>query len=360
MEMKENSFNRVAQNVAKLGAYYTDLDHCRRIGNLFDFDAAKEICVLEPSIGDGKAVLAVTGGRPNIRIYGVELNKKTYDEDLKGHSEFAGILNEDFLRGIKISQGAFSFCFANPPYGEARDEKKRLEALFVEKMTGYLKGGAYLALVIPFPVFKEESFIRLLLARYELKSFYRFDDKEYEKYHQVAVILRKKESGKFGYLRSVFEESYAKVQKLEDYPYLPEEPDGERFVVQESMDSQISYFTSLHFHAEDAVESIGKSALLDDIGTYIFQKPYTGCDLNQPIVPVSKEISYLLAVIGGGQGYAGSADDRTLHLQRGVANRVRDDKVETDQDGKPTKVVSSTYTKIKLNIVENSGKVTQL
>lgn len=45
---KENSFFQSAQNVRKLGAYYTDVDHCRRIGNLFDFDQAEEICVLEP------------------------------------------------------------------------------------------------------------------------------------------------------------------------------------------------------------------------------------------------------------------------------------------------------------------------
>ena len=81
MEMyKENSFFQAATNVKKLGAYYTDVDHCKRIGMLFDFDLAEEICVLEPSVGDGSALMAVTGSRPNIKRFGVEIIPETYRE----------------------------------------------------------------------------------------------------------------------------------------------------------------------------------------------------------------------------------------------------------------------------------------
>ena len=105
---KENSFFQSAQNVRKLGAYYTDVDHCRRIGNLFDFDQAEEICVLEPSIGDGQAVLTVTGEREHCKIFGVELNRDTYMECLQDNPKFTAILNEDFLKGVKISNNKFS------------------------------------------------------------------------------------------------------------------------------------------------------------------------------------------------------------------------------------------------------------
>ena len=154
---KENSFFQSAQNVRKLGAYYTDVDHCRRIGNLFDFDQAEEICVLEPSIGDGQAVFTVTGGRENCKIFGVELNRDTYTECLQDNPKFTAVLNEDFLKGVKISNNKFSFCFANPPYGESAEEKKRLEQLFLERIAGYMRNGGYLALVIPYGVFKEEK-----------------------------------------------------------------------------------------------------------------------------------------------------------------------------------------------------------
>lgn len=353
---KENSFFQSAQNVKKLGAYYTDLDHCRRIGKLFNFDAAEEICVLEPSMGDGQAVLTVTGKRENCKIFGVEINKSTYEEKLKDNPSFAAVVREDFLKGVKISNNKFSFCFANPPYGESAEEKKRLETLFVEKIAGYLKNGAYLALVIPFGVFKEEKFFRSVLNRFSVESFYRFDDREYAKYHQICVVLKKKSPG---YLRSVFEEKFTQVQHLENFPYLPEEPDVQ-YEVLESFDRDIELFTTRVFNAEEAQKNLEDSLLFSEIGTHLFQKPYAGCDLSRPIVPVSKEIGYLLAVTGGGQGFAGSVENRTLHLQRGVAKRVEKNDTKQDSEGKPSKIVASTYTEIHLNIIENSGKITEL
>ena len=120
---KENSFFQNAQNMKKLGAYYTDVDHCRRIGNLFDFDQAEEICVLEPSIGDGQAVLTVTGGRENCKIFGVELNKDTFTEYLQENPKFTVVLNEDFLKGVKISNNKFSFFCQPSIWGVGRREK---------------------------------------------------------------------------------------------------------------------------------------------------------------------------------------------------------------------------------------------
>lgn len=353
---RENGFFQSAQNVRKLGAYYTDVDHCRRIGNLFDFDQAEEICVLEPSIGDGQAVLTVTGEREHCKIFGVELNRDTYMECLQDNPKFTAVLNEDFLKGVKISNNKFSFCFANPPYGESAEEKKRLEQLFLERIAGYMRNGGYLALVIPYGVFKEEKFFRAVLGRFSLEGFYRFDDKEYEKYHQICAILKKKSPG---YLRSYFEEKFAAIQRLENYPYLPEEA-AEKHVIIDSRERDIDMFTTRIFDYEAAAERIGASPLWAEIGTKVFQRPYTGCNLTSPIVPVSNEIGYLLAVTGGGEGLSGNAEDQTLHLQRGVAKRIQSEDAMKNDDGKVQKLVQTTYTEIKLNIVENSGRITQL
>ena len=359
---RENAFFQSAQNVKKFGAYYTDVDHCRRIGNLFDFEQAQEICVLEPSVGDGSAVRAVTGEREKLKLYGVEIQKDTYQEHLKNNPMFAAVLNEDFLRGVKISHGVFSFCFANPPYGSSMEDGsgKRLEFLFLEKITSYLRTGAYFVFVIPYSVFSEEKFFRSILTRYELCSYYRFDDKEYEKYHQIVVILRKKRGS--GYLRTVFEQQYQSITKLEEYPYLPDElENGEKYVVAESKESDIAYFTTKIFQADKAIEYLSTSPLLMQMGNSIFQPIYRGCDLNQPIVPLSNDIAYLLAVSGGGQGYAGSERNGTLHLQRGVAKRQEETKLEEGEaEEDHARVVSTSYTQIHLNIVENDGTITQL
>lgn len=57
---KQSEFSRARHNEAKMGAYYTDPGHCRRIGKFLEFPE-EEVCCLEPSIGDGEAVFAVTG-----------------------------------------------------------------------------------------------------------------------------------------------------------------------------------------------------------------------------------------------------------------------------------------------------------
>lgn len=150
----------------------------------------RSACWSRPS--ETVAVLTVTGGRENCKIFGVELNRDTYTECLQDNPKFTAVLNEDFLKGVKISNNKFSFCFANPPYGESAEEKKRLEQLFLERIAGYMRNGGYLALVIPYGVFKEEKFFRAVLGRFSLEGFYRFDDKEYEKYHQICAILKKK------------------------------------------------------------------------------------------------------------------------------------------------------------------------
>ena len=108
------------------------------------------------------------------------------------------------------------------------------------------------------------------------------------------------------------------------------------------------------------MEKLKNSALFGAIGDSLFQKKYRGCDLEQPIVPVSNDMAYLLAVIGGGQGLAGSEAEGTLHLQRGVAKREESETVEYDDDGAAKRIEAKQYTKICLNIIENDGTITHL
>jgi len=160
-----------------------------------------------------------------------------------------------------------------------------------------------------------------------------------------------------------FEKQYMEALVLEDYPYLPmcEEEVVEKYEVQPSKDADIEYFTRLVFDADEALERLMDSSLYGQMENDIFQQPYSGCDLSQPIVPVSKEISYLLAVSGGGQGLAGNEDDGTLHLQRGVARKVSEEEINYDEDMEnPKSMTVMEYTKIKLNIIQNNGVITQL
>lgn len=77
----ESSFSRSLANHAKLGAYYTDVEHCMAMGRFLQFPKEDEVLCLEPSIGDGNAIKAVTGKREgdNIHIFGVDLSREAVE-----------------------------------------------------------------------------------------------------------------------------------------------------------------------------------------------------------------------------------------------------------------------------------------
>ncbi len=135
---KQSSFHQTRMNQAKLGAYYTDQEHCRWIAQLLQFPEGKEVCCLEPSIGDGEAVITVTGRRGNdgIHIFGVDLNEKTANEAMD-NPLIEECIHGNFLTDAIITRNAFSFCYANPPYGD--DNGKRLEHRFLTHILPYLK-----------------------------------------------------------------------------------------------------------------------------------------------------------------------------------------------------------------------------
>lgn len=352
---KQNSFSRSLANDLKMGAYYTDVAHCKRIGNLFEFPE-EEVCVIEPSIGNAEAVLAVTrkSERPNIKLFGVELNPVTHRE-LEESKKVDYLLCADFLNGVKISHNCFSFCFANPPYGVAQDEHKRLETLFVDKVANYITVDGILALVIPYYVLTDEGFLKTFFKWFQPLSEFRFDDDVYAQFKQIVVIGMKRKS--IGYLRSSYDDYFQRISNVEDFPYLPKaDEEVTRLKVRSSLETKIEYFTTLEFDAAKASEKLHTSPLYGIMKDKIFVPKYHSTKLGRPPVPLKKDFLYLCGISGGGQGLVGNEEMRDLHLQRGV---VKTETVEEmSEDGK--EMIQRTYAKVSLNIIQNSGEISVL
>lgn len=355
--MRQSRFSRTLANDAKMGAYYTDTEHCRRIGQLFEFPDDEEVACLEPSIGDASAVKAVTENCRNCTVFGVELNGNTYNE-LQERGDVPYLLNADFLSGVKISHSSFSFCFANPPYGMHQDSKERLEKLFVEKLWGYLKTGGVLALVIPHYVLTDEKFIKSYIARFNPVACFRFDDDVYASFKQIVVIGKKRHG--VGFMPQWLSRFWEQVDQVEKLAYLPEMGAAvtHKIPVKPSSSDSIEYFTTLKFDDKKAAENLVGDELYELIGKKAFMPEYHAAKLSRPPVPLKKDSLYLCAIAGYGQGLAGSASDHDLHLQRGVAKVVTTPELEM-KDGQ-TLVVEHSYTKMVLNIIENDGRVTTL
>ena len=204
--IKQNMFSRTLFNESKLGAYYTDPVHAAKIGRLFRLQG--ECCVLEPSFGNAEALKVFLSQceradeAGSVHTFGVELNRETF-EQYKQEIEFP--VCADFIGGIRASNRAFTLCFANPPYGVGGDDgSTRLEKLFVERIYQLMKTKGYLVLVVSLTTMNLDEFAKCLLARFKPVAFYRFDDKEFEKYKQVVFIGQKRVS--IGLYRKEYEE----------------------------------------------------------------------------------------------------------------------------------------------------------
>lgn len=347
---KQNSFSRSLINEAKAGAYYTDTAHCRSIGELFEFPE-EQFCVLEPSIGDASAVKAVIEAASDAKIFGVELQKKTAEEV---SPRIEACLNADFLTDVRISNNVFSFCFANPPYGTDAAKQERYEKQFLDKLYNYLSEGARIAYVIPFYVLTDEKFYKLALSRFVINAVYKFRMPVYEQFQQIVMIGTKK--SRPGYSAEDLTDFNAKIENITE---LPEHNKGEKLAVMPSSKDDIKLFTRVKFDAEAAMASLVYSPLNHKIGEKFATPVYRGNEVSPPVIPLSNDMYYLLAISGAGQGIAGSREGKDIHLQRGCVQRVKSERTETDENGN-TKIVEREFSSVTLTIIEQSGKITRL
>lgn len=356
MVESQYDFNQRLANERKLGAYYTDHSHCQSIQTMFEF--GKETVILEPDIGDGSAVKIVTNKREEDGkyIFGVELNQDTY-LSVKEDPAFEEVLNEDFLHGIKSTNGAFSFCFANPPYGDYISNdgvtKGRLETVHLVRIFQLMKKDGILCIVVPDYVIRTPEFARILLARFKPLHVYRFREPEYRKFKQAVIVGRRKIS--IGYYRNELDEFLEQVKAL---PVLPEVWTQEKVVVPESNLENMKMFCPVTFDASNAVKKIGKSALRKLEKERLLQ-PLFGTDDKHPPIPLKDNLTYLASVGGIGQGKVGNEDEGTFHYQRGSAKQVETTTIQKNEYGKAEMIVT-TSSRIVMKMVEADGTITKL
>lgn len=338
-------FHQGDTNIAKAGAYYTDLAHCSVISQMFEWPE-EEVCVLEPSIGDGSAVVTVTQAHknPNIKIFGVDINN-----EVKKNLHVTELLHGDFLKDIKISRGAFSFCFANPPYGTQLDEGKRFEALFLEKIVSLLKRNAILVWVVPLAAIRDTSHTKTLLKYFDILHRFRFWESEFKKYNQVVLIARKREFPKRINLPEI---DHFQNQEIN---VLPTTWEKEKIPVPVSEDTGF-YFIKKELNWLEAMSFLEcqdeKTNFFDPLACPQFAKDRK---LTPPI-PIKEDSYYLLSVTGQGQGLVG--EEGHIHALRGNTKRVT--KSIEESDGEKTTLIERQITQAYLTVIESDGSIKRL
>lgn len=369
-----NQFQQRQANEAKLGAYYTDPVHCTWLGKLFSFSTEEETAVLEPSAGDGVAVKAVTGAEsnPKVRIFADEIDVEVARE-LEKDPCFECVLAADFKSEVYISNSVFSFCFGNPPYMNELDFDKgygskveRTEKVFLEKATNYLRPGGIICWVIPHRVLIEDTYCSFWMSRYETLGVYRFHEKEFAKWGQVAVIGRKRPCS-LGVLkehRMAFQERIA----LENLDLVPTQvPEENRIIVPPSPVSRITNFRTYKFDAEAADKWVWEhpeclSTLDAAIAGRTGLKKYDDTALYRPPKKLNNQNLALLTACGIGSGYAGSVEERNLHLQRGSVTTTVEESVDVKDvtGGKSAVLTQRTRSITNIVLIESDGTITDL
>lgn len=357
-------FSRTIINESKMGAYYTELHHCSDLSELFLFQ--EEACCLEPSIGDGSAIIAVTDKKnnPYAKIFGVELNE-TVAKQTRANENITACLAADFINGVRISNNKFSFCFANPPYmSDKLDNGKRLERAFLEKVGYYLVKGAILVWVIPYSVYTEESYFRFLNSRYEVIHLWKFREPEFSKWHQCVIVARKRNIPKTflkGDLQGMLNE-VTPLEKVSDLPSKDILEGYEKIIVPGTKEIDVTLFAEISFDevaAYDVLDGRPKE-VFNGISDALSIEPYAVNSIGNSPIPLKKDSLYLLATSGAGQGLTGSVETADLHLQRGVAEVIEEGEVEVSEE-ESTKIAKVTSrTQITMTVVQNDGTIVAL
>lgn len=365
-----SSFSCTVANEQKKGAYYTDRSMCKRIGRLLALPEKGEVSVLEPSIGDGWAVREVldnVSGKGKTTVFGVELDAVVAAETKKVFKELSQenvIIEADFLTGTKISYTSFGLCFANPPYRKADDlNEERMETQFMKSIYPSLKKAGVLVYVIPYYTLTDlPDFLKPFLLRFEPLAVYRFDDEVYSRFQQCVLIGKRRnriaswEEEGMVEMRASFVESISRKEKI---PYLPkmtdEIPEEKMITVPEAPARDIQYFTTSRFDYKKAGESLTiMSPLYKEQSRRIRESEYRQVGLNNPPVKLKKDLLYMCAISGGGQGYCGSEETGDLHLQRGVVKTVKEEEVCQDEKGNNT-LIEHSRSAVSMTLLENDG-----
>lgn len=337
-----SNFHQKDSNYAQAGAYYTDLTHVQYIANFLDIK--KEITVLEPAIGDGSAVKTLmyhaNSSNVNYTIFGVDINNEV--ENLK-EEEHMEIICSDFIENFSMSNKEISLVFSNPPYGMDEQGKKRLETLFLRRISPLIKNDGILVWIIPDIMMRNREHLKMLLKRFKVLHVHRFKEKEYKKYKQYVIIARKQCE-----LLSN-EQCDEEVEKWieEIYPNITEIPvmfTGEKVLVPEGRASNIKSFQKKFFDAEEAL-----SILYQNQNKLGFNQKIG--DTNHIIVapvPIKEDSKYLLATSGYGNGIFGSIEKGTIHLMKGSIRKRKHTTYDEEQEEEITVITNHMYSTLVL------------
>lgn len=175
------------ESLVKGGFYPTPERVVAALARLLPRTAAgvrRVVRLLDPCAGSGEPAAAL-GAALGAQTYGIELND---DRAVEARDRLDRLLCCDAF-ATRLSNGAFSVLFCNPPYHDD-EEKLRLEHRFLQHLTRALCPGGLLLFLIPQR--RLEVSARYLASHYDRLAAWRFPDPEWAAFGQIVLAGAKK------------------------------------------------------------------------------------------------------------------------------------------------------------------------
>lgn len=318
------------ESEAKGGFYPTPPKEMELILKRITAEENNYVTLLDPCCGEGLALhqtqdwLLQQGVNPT--TYGIELEKSRAEKakELLDYTLACG------YEETRMSHGAFSFIYLNPPFAEFQGD--RLERMFFRDLTkpnSYLTDDAVVVFNLPQRVLYQMS--DLIAQRLTDVRVYRFTDENFPNYNQVIVYGYRKKSGtgKDELLKTrLIDLAYVSPKFI---PTLEQEDWKEvQYIIPEPK-REVEVFDTTIVHPEDIMQSMDECNLMEQLLFKTANPHSDGIQNKSPAMPL--KTSHLATAIASGALPEAMGD----HLLVGVTKTQITENVELDEETGNTK-----------------------
>jgi len=307
------------------------------------------IRILDPCAGMGTAVKTI-GDSLKAETYGIEVD---LDRGNQAKEIISKCLVTDY-QNTRISHGAFSLLWLNPPYDWAArkndiEKSERYERTFLRDCVPYLCPKGILVYLIPQKRL-DSRIARMLSYRFEEITVHRFPEEAYKSYRQLVilgVLKRKPESddSTAEHLRICGTQGLA-------VPCLSSDPPRAYEVPLSPFKSDF-LFRSNQIDPNELGEEIQKHGLFDQLRT--MTTPLRLCEKIKPIMPLRYGHVAQILACGLMNGIVWDRDKRNPLLVKGITKKEVRQTVEIEGDCE--KHIETDVIKITIHAFNREGEL---
>ena len=335
---------------AKMGYYPTPESVTPIIARYLKRQREGLVRILDPCAGAGAAVEQI-GDALKAETYGIEVD---HERGRRAREILTKCLVTDY-QNTRISHGAFSLLWLNPPYDwAARDNdiemSERYEKTFLRDCVQYLCPRGVLVYLIPQRRL-DTRIAGMLSYRFEQISVYRFPEDAYKAFRQVVI---------FGVLKIMPEQDDAVAEHLKncgsflaEAPYLPETPPKVYDVpLSPVLSTGMGFvFRSMDIVPEELEEEIKRYGVFDQIQN--MTTPLRMTEKIKPIMPLRHGHLAQILACGLMNGVVWDTEKQNPLLIKGTTKKEVQHTYECN--GKQEKHIETDKIKITINAFNRHG-----